>query len=239
MSLKELLLHVSEIWSDFQIEQFTTILWHIWNERNKEKYGSSTKPHDMLLYCALSYLEDFQAAQKSNNAATAAVSLNNIQHKHEASWLNPPTGRLKLNTDAAVNKGTQITSCGAVLRNSAGDIVAAFSKPVIGSFRPEVMEALALMYGLQWLIDNRLNVHYIETDSLIVAKGLQSRSVPVSDFHCLLSDITNLVSNFPGVQISHVYRSSNSAAHLLAKLFLVGGNASPVKCFCIINAYLI
>uniref|UniRef100_A0A803PVI9 Reverse transcriptase domain-containing protein n=1 Tax=Cannabis sativa TaxID=3483 RepID=A0A803PVI9_CANSA len=220
MTIKELMLQVSDLWSNLQIEQFITILWLIWNERNKEKHGHKTKPYNLLEYSALSYLEDYQAAQRKKPATTPAASHNNLHQKQDASWLHPPTGRLKLNTDAAINQATQTTGCGAILRDSNGEIVAAFSKPVIGSFRPEVMEALALMYALQWLLDNGLHVHYIETDSLVVAKGLQSLSTAVSDFHCLLSDITNLVSYFPGVQIGHVYRSANSAAHLLAKYAL-------------------
>uniref|UniRef100_A0A803NPU7 RNase H type-1 domain-containing protein n=1 Tax=Cannabis sativa TaxID=3483 RepID=A0A803NPU7_CANSA len=195
----------------------------IWNF---ETNGAYTVKSGYALATSLEEQMPNVSGLQSQNWWNKFWSLTLPSKKQDASWLNPPTGRLKLNTDAAINKVTQTTGCGAILRNSDGEIVAAFSKPVIGFFRPEVMEALSLMYGLQWLLDNGLHVHYIETDSLVVAKELQSLSTAVSDFHCLLSDITSLVSYFPGVQIGHVYRSANSAAHLLAKYAL------SVDCVC-------
>uniref|UniRef100_A0A803PD22 RNase H type-1 domain-containing protein n=1 Tax=Cannabis sativa TaxID=3483 RepID=A0A803PD22_CANSA len=170
----------------------------------------------MVLYFALSYLEEFQSPQQSK-ASTNSTSPSRSTNKSEPPWLNPPSGKLKLNTDAAVNKTTQITGCGVVLRNSNGDIVAASSKSIPGVFRPEIMEALALMNALKLLIDNQLTAHILETDSLLVVNGLHSSIASVYDFHCLLSDISHLVFNFPGVQISHVYRFANTAAHLLVK----------------------
>ncbi|XP_060965555.1 uncharacterized protein LOC133034481 [Cannabis sativa] len=173
----------------------------------------------MVLYFALSYIEEYQIAQKSK-APPSLTSPSRSTTTSDAPWLNPPSGKLKLNTDAAVDKSNQRTSCGAVLRNSNGDIVAAFSKSIPGVFRPEIMEALALVNALKWLIDNQWTAHILETDSFLVVKDLHASIATVSDFHCLLSDITHLVSNFPRVQISHVYRSANTAAHLLAKYAL-------------------
>uniref|UniRef100_A0A803P5M5 Reverse transcriptase domain-containing protein n=1 Tax=Cannabis sativa TaxID=3483 RepID=A0A803P5M5_CANSA len=180
ITLKEFLLHMSSSWPSIRFEQFATVLWSIWTERNKERHGTKPKPHDVILYFSLSYLEEFKA----------------------------------------VDPISKTSGFGAVLRNSNGDAVAVMATPYRGCFSPQVMEALALMHSLQWLRELQLPVHLIETDSLLVVKGVLSSQELTSDFHCLLNNINRLVSNFPGAQVSHVYRSANTVAHLLAKFAL-------------------
>ncbi|XP_030510848.2 uncharacterized protein LOC115725456 [Cannabis sativa] len=226
--LKYILIHVSTIWSNLELEQFACILWSLWTKRNKERHGSKTQLTELLLFKAMTYLDDFHSARGANNTQQRTMSKHQSPAPPHAAipsstvpkWLNPTSRRLKLNTDAAVNKATQITGFGAILRNSSGDCIDAMSRPFPGCFKPEIMEALALLHSLQWLKDLRMQVDYIESDSLLLINGLKSQQATISDFHGLLSDILHLVSNFPGVQISHVKRGANTAAHTFAKFAL-------------------
>uniref|UniRef100_A0A803NI00 RNase H type-1 domain-containing protein n=1 Tax=Cannabis sativa TaxID=3483 RepID=A0A803NI00_CANSA len=229
---------------EIELEQHATIQWSIWSERNKEKHHKTPSPHDVLLYFVFAYLEEFQSSRQLINQNTTSSSSSVHVVNKDPPWMNQPLGRLKLNTDVAVNSRNNSFGFGAVLCDRSGNIIATMLMPFPGTFKLEVMEAMALMYGLQWLKDICLTTHFIDIDSLLVVKGLQSSHASNSEFDCLLANISLLVSNFPGAQISHVYRSTNTVAHLLAKYALSVYSICtwmevvppPLNACCIINS---
>uniref|UniRef100_A0A803PQT0 Reverse transcriptase domain-containing protein n=1 Tax=Cannabis sativa TaxID=3483 RepID=A0A803PQT0_CANSA len=192
-SISDFMIHVSPILSKELFELFITVMWCVWSERNAEFHGKKTKPVP---------------------TATSTTI------KTQAKWIAPPSGKLKLNTDAFINMSSSLIGLGALLQNSHGEIVASMTTSIKGHLKPEEMEAVALFWSLKTLLQLELSVHLIETDSLLVVQNLKKSSTNLTPFHAILNDVHLLVSNFPRAQISHVYRSTNNEAHLLAKFAL-------------------
>ncbi|KAM6564495.1 hypothetical protein CsatB_024493 [Cannabis sativa] len=225
-SAEEFLLYVSGHTSTLEFEQFLTLCWSIWFERNAEFHDKPAKCPTAIKDFALQYIAKYQSVHAKSNvpcpdvAPAAPFPTSTSAAPSVDPWKAPPQGTYKLNTDAAFDKTNKIIGIGAVLRDSSGFIKAAFSKSIHGSYKAEEMEATALVYALQWLQSIGLSTDYIETDSLLVVQGLKVASHFNSAFHTVLNDVNYLVSYFPRAQVSHVRRSANTYAHVLAKFAL-------------------
>uniref|UniRef100_A0A803QJN9 Reverse transcriptase domain-containing protein n=1 Tax=Cannabis sativa TaxID=3483 RepID=A0A803QJN9_CANSA len=225
----DFLLYVSANTSSTEFEKFLVICWSIWFERNAEYHNKPSKKAAAVLDFATNYLLKYQNAQasSSHNAGSATSTASRASVTQEtplpsptALWTAPPLGKLKLNSDAACNKALGKIGIGAVVRDSFGVIVAALSKPIQGCFKPEEMEAVALAHSLKWAANLGLSINFIETDSLLVVQDLKIAHMCNSAFHLILNDVNYLVSFFPRAQITHVKRSANTYADVLAKFAL-------------------
>ncbi|KAM6571333.1 hypothetical protein CsatA_015413 [Cannabis sativa] len=222
----DILIQLSSTLSTPDFELFIVFCWNIWHERNAIYHGNAVRTPKAVAQYAPSYLAEFQAARANRpqiyaqSATTVKTPRPAKEFTHAPKWTAPPQGRLKLNTDAAIDKERNIVGIGAILRDSDGYVIAALSKPIQGNFKAEEMEALGLALSLNWLLSHNLSVDYIETDSLLVVQGLTSSHVFLSAFHAILNNVNYLVSLFPRAQIGHVPRSANTYAHTLAKFAL-------------------
>uniref|UniRef100_A0A803Q1R5 RNase H type-1 domain-containing protein n=1 Tax=Cannabis sativa TaxID=3483 RepID=A0A803Q1R5_CANSA len=194
--------------------------------RNAEFHGKPAKNPPAIAQFAADYLAKYQAArmlvikpQPSSNDATSPPAASTT-HTVKPPWIAPPTEKFKLSTNATVDKMNEIVGIGAALRDSHGSVVAALSKPITDCYKLEEMEALGLALALQWLLSHNLSANYIETDSMLVVQGLKAAPNCNSTFHTILKDVNFLISFFPQAQISHVSRSANTYAHVLAKFAL-------------------
>lgn len=81
------------------------------------------------------------------------------------SWFLPPSGRLKLNVDAAYSHGR--AGGGGIIRNSKGNVIVAFDFPHMDSTSPLHAEVLALAFVLNWCDAHYQLLDLFEMDSQI------------------------------------------------------------------------
>lgn len=130
-------------------------------------------------------------------------------------WHCPPSGRLKLNSDASFSS----VSCGggAVLRNSEGFLVAALLFPLSASCALQA-EALALAFAMRWCDLVARKPTFIEVDSSVLVHLIlhHEASVPWK-IRQSVNTIRHLLSSW-SASLSHSYREANQVADSLASI---------------------
>jgi hypothetical protein len=105
-------------------------------------------------------------------------------------WTKPPAGFVKLNTDATVNMDTRGASTGCIIRDSAGQFLAACRIPIEGVIDVATAVAEAVRDGLRLAERIGCNHLYVETDALGVAEAFinseQNRTVGLAFHNSLL-----------------------------------------------------
>ena len=132
------------------------------------------------------------------------------------SWMKPPRGSVKMNTDASVVNG--LAKGGGVIRDFEGKMLGAFYKE-FGEYEVVHAEGLALLTGLQWCVGTGLSDILVEVDSLALVRLVTSQSVGKWPLCSVLSQIRLLLCKVKGT-ITHIYREANAVADNLAALSL-------------------
>ncbi|KAK0606918.1 hypothetical protein LWI29_006286 [Acer saccharum] len=188
------------------------ISWSIWNDRNEALHGGFVKPAEHIVSNAGDLLLEYQNTGKAlhinpKDAVTA--------HK---TWLAPPPGLLKLNTDVSFREGSDLMGIGAAIRNSSGKVVAAVSKPFLGKFSVELGELIALREGLLLAKRHDVDANIVELDSVNAIAAINSDKIHLGDAMFIISDIQALCREV-GVQYCKASpRDTNRFAHMLANL---------------------
>ncbi|XP_021745098.1 uncharacterized protein LOC110711034 [Chenopodium quinoa] len=141
-------------------------------------------------------------------------------------WSKPLIGVIKINCDAFVKDTTKL---GVVVRDDRGAIIAAAVRKGGDGWSVEVAEAATMAFGLQ--IARRLGYTRIqvESDALNVVSGVKLKANGCSPFFLIIDDIIALSLLFDFFSISHVRRSGNTVAHLVARWET--NNCDELVCF--------
>ncbi|XP_027171611.1 uncharacterized protein LOC113771199 [Coffea eugenioides] len=201
------------------------VLWFLWRSRNDARFGNLHPVHSKVIFEANGWLV----------AKGAACMLNKVQLEGDMdtyfarffrvkpaksfclkaiSWMKPPRGSFKLNTDASVING--LAKGGGVVRDSEGKMIGAFYEK-FGEYEVVYAEGLALCSGLQWCMGAGLSGILVEVDSLVLVRLVQNRSVGKWPLCSVLSQLRLLLGKVKG-SITHIHREANAVADSLAAL---------------------
>ncbi|KAL2939927.1 hypothetical protein RDABS01_001309, partial [Bienertia sinuspersici] len=189
---------------------FWNLLWGLWLRRNAWTFEKrKVEIVGMLQTIPALTLEFYEANKKTKIPRTISQSAR--------AWIPPPEGFYKINTDAAVITEGRM-GCGAVMRDSLGDVMVSMCDTMQGNVEVEVMEALAVRRGLEIAIEVGLKNVILETDNIQLYYHLSKRKSDSTSFGLIVQDILWQGSKCLSISYSHVKRNGNTVAHHLAKL---------------------
>ncbi|XP_031091006.1 uncharacterized protein LOC115996003 [Ipomoea triloba] len=189
--------------------KFVILCWGIWGSRNELVWKGNPFVRHLVATSSLNFLASWKVVQECDQTTTAPRI--NIE-----TWRKPSHGRLKMNTDAALDVVNNSMGLGWVLRDDEGRFLACKSLCISGCYGVKEAEALCIREALSWLKDTGMGDVDVETDSQLVYYALRSNSFN-SAFGFILNDVKEVASMINGVDFCFAKRSANRAAHTVAR----------------------
>jgi hypothetical protein len=124
---------------------------------------------------------------------------------------------VKINWDAFVDKGRNLMGMGIMVRDCEGRLIAALCIPQNFIVDPATAEALAAWKMVKFCINMEFGKVYLEGNCLEVVQALNFAGDDWGRYGPLINDTRELLRR---VQIQHVPRVCNKAAHQLARFAL-------------------
>ncbi|KAK3204209.1 hypothetical protein Dsin_018255 [Dipteronia sinensis] len=129
--------------------------------------------------------------------------------------------------DAALDLGRNCVGLGIIIHDCFGEVMAVAAMRVNAGYSPLVAEAVALLRGMEFAWDTGLHPAVVESDALGVINQVNSgcehtRMFPnLSDVGLVIQNICSRMSAGGFLDVQHVSRNVNQAAHTIAKLALM------------------
>ncbi|XP_021722691.1 uncharacterized protein LOC110690168 [Chenopodium quinoa] len=211
VSFKQTLLLLDSKIDKKKLGKILAIGWAVWFCRNKWVFD---KINLDVNYIAISFVK--QAEEYSNYACRVFPSGGNSKPISAASWVCPPENVLKINVNAHIAAAGYV-GLGAVVRDHNGALILVAARKFEGVWDVEQAEAAAIRYGLQ--VANRFGYDniWVESDSWAAIERVNKQHHGFSPLCLVYNDIFQLASNFSSLFTSHVKRTGNSIAHLVAR----------------------
>ncbi|XP_024175479.1 uncharacterized protein LOC112181303 [Rosa chinensis] len=179
----------------------------LWKNRNTKLWEDTARsPLDLLFGC-MTWLEEFQKSRASEKMP---------RQPNLYAWQSPAADTLKLNIDGAYVPHLTKGGIGGILRNSRGNVVAAFQRLVHFVSSAFHVELLATQAGLELIRRHNYRSVVIETDCQIAVQDICSASPVLTQYGTLIVDIQTTFKNLQLVRLCFGPRTCNRVAHRLA-----------------------
>lgn len=169
------------------MELIWTIAWFIWKRRNGIVFHEIPFEASSIWDIAAAWLEEWQEVQRCRLAKFRCPPHHPASGM--SSWSPPPVNVFKINFDGAVFESQCSAGVGAVIRNSAGEVMATMVNKVAGVVNSEYIEALAAIQALDVAIDIGYQEVILEGDALRVIQAINSNAVNLSSIGHLIEEI--------------------------------------------------
>ncbi|XP_038680912.1 uncharacterized protein LOC119981841 [Tripterygium wilfordii] len=148
----------------------------------------------------------------STSNASVAAPRQTIQH-----WLHPPSGRLKVNVDAAWDPSIPRAGVGAVIRDSQGRIIASSYKNILSTGGSIFVEATTFLFGIELVITMQVQDFILEEDALIIVSDLKAKKIALAPYGKCVDSAIHLFQDLV-CEVVHTPRINNKLADSLAHL---------------------
>jgi hypothetical protein len=139
---------------------FTRLARRLWLRRNDLIHGGLFVPPEIIFSQATRAMEDFQAAQEGVPTIVPSSSLGVLSR-----WEAPSPGWVKLNWDAALNNQEGKYGGGVVIRDWAGNVLAAKCFSRNGTVSPYAAESFAALMAIDVCWEKGYTHVHLEGDS--------------------------------------------------------------------------
>ncbi|XP_035547305.1 uncharacterized protein LOC118348876 [Juglans regia] len=139
-------------------------------------------------------------------------------------WKKPKDGWLKANFDAAIDEQNCVVGLGIIIRNSKGEVMAAYSEPQRMKAKAVLVEAIALRRTIEVCKEMGFNKVVFEGDTLVMINALKENVVCWTWYGQVVEEVKSSLKELLHWKIQFVRRDGNMIAHKLAKFALNIGN---------------
>ena len=188
------------------------ICWRIWEQHNAKLWRKPCILVDQVSVSALSLLCQWEQAIMSNSRNMSHTPTNRKK------WEPPKHGFLKCNFDAAIAKQNQRIVFNYIIRNEKGELIGAKNGHKRGFDNVLEAESLSCQEALLWIKDKGLANIIFKSDSQLLVRVINMPIFYSSTVGLILQDCMYLLNNLNGCAITFANRSTNQAAHKLAKV---------------------
>jgi hypothetical protein len=200
------------IWKEEKQVQLKSLIlmWEWWSARNKTNAGQlCPKPVEVChrvekLAIEFSFLKVPEKPPKPPDLKR---------------WTRPPNDYVKINLDGAFDLGSKTGGWGYIIRDQAGEFVAAGAGKTVHLRDALHSEAAACVAAIGGAIKAGANRVIFESDSATLVDALKTRSYDKATIGVLMKEARSLcMLNFESYSFSFSRRGCNRVAHELASL---------------------